>query len=64
MVRIGGSTPEGKHIHEKDYYTPQGEYRVDSKASETMKNSLMYRLSFYRFGQLYTEGETILCFKD
>merc|ERR1719471_2399880 len=29
MVRIGGSTPEGAHIKENDYYTPSGEFRVD-----------------------------------
>lgn len=56
MVRIGGSTPEGKHIKESDYLTSAGEYRMDSKASETMKNSLMYKLSYYRFGQLLTES--------
>ena len=27
MVRIGGSTPEGAHIKEGDYYTPSGEFR-------------------------------------
>ena len=27
MVRIGGSTPEGEHIKEWDYYTPSGEFR-------------------------------------
>ena len=27
MVRIGGSTPEGAHIKENDYYTPSGEFR-------------------------------------
>jgi len=56
MVRIGGSTPEGKHIKESDYLTSAGEYRMDSKASETMKNSLMYKLCYYRFGQLLTES--------
>ena len=29
MVRIGGSTPEGEHIKEHDYYTPSGEFRYD-----------------------------------
>ena len=28
MIRIGGSTPEGAHIKEKDYYTNTGEYKV------------------------------------
>jgi len=51
MVRIA----EGEHpkdIHEGDYLTPDGSYRVDSAASETMLNCLMYKLSYYRFGEL------------
>ena len=31
MVRIGGSTPEGRHIHESDYFTKNGEFRVDKE---------------------------------
>lgn len=56
MVRIGGSTPEGEHIKEHDYYTPSGEFRVDGEGSSTMLNSLMYKMCYYRFGQVYTEG--------
>ena len=56
MVRIGGSTPEGAHIKESQYYTPSGEFRVDSEGSPTLHNCLMYKLCYYRFGQLYTEG--------
>merc|ERR1712223_217439 len=56
MVRIGGSTEKGEHIKEWDYYTPSGEFRVDSEGSETLKNCLMYKLCYYRFGQVYTEG--------
>jgi len=51
MVRIA----EGEHpkdIHEGDYLTPDGSYRVDSAASQTMLNCLMYKLSYYRFGEL------------
>uniref|UniRef100_A0A183AY67 Dolichyl-diphosphooligosaccharide--protein glycotransferase n=1 Tax=Echinostoma caproni TaxID=27848 RepID=A0A183AY67_9TREM len=51
MVRIGG----GEHpdeIQERDFLTPQGEYRVDSSASNTMLNCLMYKLSYYRFGEV------------
>ena len=70
MVRIGGSTPEGKHIHENDYYTKNGEFRVDREGlviqsqcvfnfhknrSPTMLNCLMYKLCYYRFGTVYTE---------
>ncbi len=55
MVRIGGSTPEGAHIKERDYYTKNGEFRVDRDGSSTMLNCLMYKLCYYRFGGVYTE---------
>ena len=56
MVRIGGSTEKGEHIKENHYYTPSGEFRVDAEGSSTLHNCLMYKLCYYRFGQLYTEG--------
>lgn len=56
MVRIGGSTDKGAHIKEEDYYTPQGEFRVDREGSQTLLNCLMYKMCYYRFGQVYTEG--------
>ena len=55
MVRIGGSTDRGSHIKEMDYYTPTGEFRVDREGSPTLLNCLMYKLCYYRFGQVYTE---------
>ncbi len=45
MVRIGGSTEKGAHIKESDYFTPQGEFRVDKDGSPTLLNCLMYRVS-------------------
>ena len=60
MVRIGGSTPEGAHIKETDYYTPQGEFRIDKNGSPTMLNCLMYKLCYYRFGSVYTEQSEYL----
>jgi len=56
MVRIGGSTDRGRHIHEHDYYTPAGEFRVDREGSSTLLNCLMYKMCYYRFGQVYTEA--------
>lgn len=56
MVRIGGSTDRGAHIKEADYYTPQGEFRVDKEGSQTLLNCLMYKMCYYRFGSVYTEG--------
>jgi dolichyl-diphosphooligosaccharide--protein glycosyltransferase len=56
MVRIGGSTELGTHIKEEDYFTPQGEYRVDKEGSAKMLNCLMYKLCYYKFGQVYTDN--------
>lgn len=56
MVRIGGSTDRGNHIKEQDYYSPNGEFRIDREGSQTMLNCLMYKLCYYRFGAMYTEG--------
>ncbi|KAJ7708709.1 oligosaccharyl transferase STT3 subunit [Mycena rosella] len=55
MVRIAqGVWPE--EIQEPNYFTPQGEYRVDDMASPAMKNSLMYKMSYYRFSELFGGG--------
>lgn len=56
MVRIGGSTDRGEHIKENDYYTPSGEFRVDQEGSSTLLNCLMYKMCYYKFGAVYTEG--------
>ncbi|KAK0164048.1 hypothetical protein PV328_002717 [Microctonus aethiopoides] len=51
MVRIA----EGEHpqdIRESDYFTERGEFRVDAEGSPTLLNSLMYKLSYYRFGEV------------
>uniref|UniRef100_A0A0K2V9J3 Dolichyl-diphosphooligosaccharide--protein glycosyltransferase subunit STT3A n=1 Tax=Lepeophtheirus salmonis TaxID=72036 RepID=A0A0K2V9J3_LEPSM len=64
MIRIGGSTPEGKHIKEWDYYTPSGEFRVDGEGSQILLNSMMYKMCYYRFGQVYTEGGKSFCIYD
>ena len=48
MVRIAqGVWPD--EIQESNYFTPRGEYRIDDNASPTMKNSLMYKMTYYRF---------------
>lgn len=52
MVRIAeGIWPD--EIKERDFFTAKGEYKVDHEATETMKNSLMYKLSYYRFAELF-----------
>ncbi len=60
MVRIGGSTEHGKHIKEPDYYTKEGEFRVDKGGSPTLLNCFMYKMSYYRFGQVYTEHSAFI----
>lgn len=53
MVRIGGSTDRGAHIKESDYYAPQsGDFRIDKEGSPTLLNCLMYKMCYYRFGQV------------
>lgn len=61
MVRIGGSTDTGRHIKEHDYYTPTGEFRVDREGSPVLLNCLMYKMCYYRFGQVYTEASEYIC---
>ena len=57
MVRIA----EGEHpqdIRESDYFTERGEFRVDNEGSQTLLNCLMYKLSYYRFGDLKFDYHT------
>ncbi|XP_074268981.1 dolichyl-diphosphooligosaccharide--protein glycosyltransferase subunit STT3A-like isoform X2 [Silene latifolia] len=53
MVRIGGGV--FPHIKESDYLR-DGDYRIDSEATPTMLNSLMYKLSYYRFVESDGQG--------
>lgn len=57
MIRIA----EGEHpqdIRESDYFSEKGEFKIDSEASPTLLNSLMYKLSYYRFGEIKTDYRT------
>ena len=65
MVRIA----EGEHpkdIRESDYFTDKGEFRVDSGGAPTLLNCLMYKLSYFRFGEfqvrLRTENYKLLTY--
>ncbi|KAL6928686.1 oligosaccharyl transferase stt3 subunit [Hanseniaspora valbyensis] len=52
MVRISeGIWPE--EINEPSFFTPDGQYRVDSAASETMKNCLMYKMSYHDYPGIF-----------
>ncbi|KAL7791001.1 glycosyltransferase family 66 protein [Trichoderma ceciliae] len=56
MVRIAeGIWPD--EVKERDFFTSQGEYRVDEGATETMKNSLMYKMSYYNYHSLFPVGQ-------
>uniref|UniRef100_A0A915BMQ0 dolichyl-diphosphooligosaccharide--protein glycotransferase n=3 Tax=Parascaris univalens TaxID=6257 RepID=A0A915BMQ0_PARUN len=51
MVRIAeGEYP--KEIRESNYFSESGDYTVGAQASETMLNCLMYKISYYRFGEI------------
>ncbi|KAN0063760.1 oligosaccharyl transferase stt3 subunit [Thecaphora frezii] len=52
MIRIAqGVWPD--EVREADFFTPRGQYRIDDGASKTMKESLMYKMSYYRFNDLF-----------
>ncbi|GAB7346513.1 hypothetical protein MBLNU457_5200t2 [Dothideomycetes sp. NU457] len=56
MVRIAeGIWPD--QVKERDYFTARGEYRVDDEATPTMKNSLMYKMSYYNYNSLFPAGQ-------
>ncbi|PGH00406.1 dolichyl-diphosphooligosaccharide-protein glycosyltransferase [Blastomyces parvus] len=56
MVRIAeGIWPE--EVKERDFFTARGEYRVDDEATPTMRNSLMYKMSYYNFNSLFPGGQ-------
>ncbi|KAI1908717.1 oligosaccharyl transferase stt3 subunit [Ophidiomyces ophidiicola] len=56
MVRIAeGIWPD--EIRERDFFTARGEYRVDEQATPTMRNSLMYKLSYYNVDSLFPKGQ-------
>ncbi|OCK77615.1 glycosyltransferase family 66 protein [Lepidopterella palustris CBS 459.81] len=56
MVRIAeGIWPD--EVKERNFFTPRGEYRVDDEATPTMKNSLMYKMSYYNYNALFPAGQ-------
>ncbi|KAF2085663.1 glycosyltransferase family 66 protein [Saccharata proteae CBS 121410] len=58
MVRIAeGIWPD--EVKERDFFTPRGEYRVDDQATPTMKNSLMYKMSYYNYNSLFPAGQAV-----
>lgn len=58
MVRIAeGIWPD--EVKERNFFTPRGEYKVDDQATETMKNSLMYKMSYYNYNKLFPAGQAM-----
>ncbi|KAL2113386.1 hypothetical protein VUR80DRAFT_4223 [Thermomyces stellatus] len=56
MVRIAeGIWPD--EVQETSFFTPRGEYRVDDRATDTMKNSLMYKMSYHNYAELFPPGQ-------
>ncbi|CAI2166035.1 16473_t:CDS:2 [Funneliformis geosporum] len=52
MIRIAeGVYPD--EVKEENYFTARGEYRVDDEATPTMRNSIMYKLSYHNYNQLF-----------
>lgn len=52
MVRISeGIWPD--EVNERSFFSERGEFKVDGDASETMKNSLMYKMSYHGFAELF-----------
>ena len=41
--------------HPPTHYAPQGDYTVSERGTPTMLNSLMYKMSYYDFGNIMTE---------
>ncbi|KAJ8584745.1 glycosyltransferase family 66 protein [Rhizopogon salebrosus TDB-379] len=57
MVRIAqGVWPD--EIQEPNYFN-KGEYRVDAEASPAMRDCLMYKMSYYRFAELFGGGQAV-----
>jgi dolichyl-diphosphooligosaccharide--protein glycosyltransferase len=55
MIRIGeGVFPND--VKERPFFTERGEYSLGAKATDTMKNSLLYKMSYYRFNEFYGGG--------
>ncbi|ODA78771.1 hypothetical protein RJ55_06154 [Drechmeria coniospora] len=58
MIRIAeGIWPD--EVKERDFFTRRGEYRVDQDATDTMKNSLMYKMSYYNYHTMFPPGKAV-----
>ncbi|KAG4084194.1 STT3 subunit of Oligosaccharyl transferase [Neocallimastix lanati (nom. inval.)] len=56
MIRITeGVYPD--QVKEENFYNSRGEYRVDDSVSPTLRDSIMYKMSYYRFKDLYPNNQ-------
>jgi dolichyl-diphosphooligosaccharide--protein glycosyltransferase len=55
LTPLPGIWPD--EVKERDFFTARGEYRVDDQATDTMKNSLMYKMSYYNYNSLFPAGQ-------
>ena len=46
------------HFNMNFFFSERGEFRVDSEGTPTLLNCLMYKLSYYRFGDLKLDYQT------
>ncbi|XDT38500.1 Oligosaccharyl transferase STT3 subunit [Nakaseomyces glabratus] len=58
MIRISsGIWPD--EIQEKNYFSDSGEYRVDAMASRAMRQSVMYKMCYQGFADLFPKGQAV-----
>jgi dolichyl-diphosphooligosaccharide--protein glycosyltransferase len=50
-----------KLFDDRAYFAAAGEFRIDSGVAPALRASLLYRLSYYRFAELFTESGTAFC---
>lgn len=50
MIRIGGNT--NPVVKEHEYYDSRGQFNIGEGGSETLLNSVMYSLCYYRFDEV------------
>jgi dolichyl-diphosphooligosaccharide--protein glycosyltransferase len=55
LIQPTGIWPD--EVKERDFFTARGEYRVDDEATPTMRESLMYKMSYYNFDKLFPAGQ-------
>mmetsp|Transcript_42382 Transcript_42382/g.103856 ORF Transcript_42382/g.103856 Transcript_42382/m.103856 type:complete len:112 (+) Transcript_42382:3-338(+) len=63
MVRVGGGVYNGNRtvagynpkIVEKDYYDAKGDFSVGKEGAAALHDSLLYKMSYHRFGHVQSE---------